>query len=67
MSWFNPPTEKHQAVAYQDGWEMRGKNSPRHERPIYTTHEEREAHGNGWDAREKQEIIAAIRARMVDR
>jgi len=35
--------------AYRDGWNAAANNSPRHQRPNYQTHQEREAFDLGWD------------------
>jgi hypothetical protein len=40
-------------VAYRDGWRVAHNKLPRHNRPNYLTHDEREAFNDGWDFRTK--------------
>jgi hypothetical protein len=35
--------------AYKDGWMAAAAGAPRHQRPNYLTHAEREAFNAGWD------------------
>jgi hypothetical protein len=37
--------------AYRDGWNAAANNAPRHGRPGYPTHGEREAFNLGWDTK----------------
>ena len=44
-------------AAYRDGWKAAATKSPRHVRPNYLTHEEREAFYHGWDTRSSLILI----------